>query len=217
MKDALYVGLACLGLWACASTTSEAPATEVPRAPSPVSPSPVQQPVQQEEQVRDDGAKATAEQWAEQKIAAEIETTKKESSPVAQGDAFDPLAISSELEEASIPTTEMTPSNQLRPKTPNELNAAIGVVTSESSVEGAAKKLTARLGKPSWTESSKGSDKAKRRVWVASHGDRCHRLVLEADGSVEVESASKSEWRLLSAMARQNPCTGEIKRGMSDK
>ena len=43
------------------------------------------------------------------------------------------------------------------------------------------------------------------------------RLVLEADGPAEIETASKTEWRMLTATARQNPCTGEIKRGIESK
>jgi len=155
--------------------------------------------------------KTAAEEWAEKKIAAEAETAKKE----APREALDPLAMGSELEESSIPTTEITPPGQVRAKSPAELNAAIGIVKSASSVEEAAQKLTQRLGKPTWTEAPKGSESAKRRVWVANGGASCHRLVLEADGSVELESASKNEWRMLTASARQNPCTGEIKRGIA--
>ena len=157
--------------------------------------------------------KTAAEAWAEKKIAAEAETVNKEA-PARE--ALDPLATGSELEESSIPNVEITPASQVRAKGPGELNAAVRLVNAESSVDGATRKLTQRLGQPTWTETPKGSD-AKRRVWVASTGATCHRLVLEADGSVEVETASKSEWRMLTASARQNPCTGEIKRGITNK
>lgn len=159
--------------------------------------------------------KTAAEDWAEQKIRAESETSKKE----AQGprESFDPLAMGSELEESSIPKVDVTPANQIRAKSAAELNAALGVVKSESSVEGAAQKLTQRLGKPTWTESPKGAEGTKKRVWTANAGATCQRLVLEADGSVELETASRNEWRMLAASARQNPCTGEIKRGMTEK
>lgn len=157
--------------------------------------------------------KSAAEEWAEKKIASEAETAKKEAREPRE--ALDPLAMGSELEESSIPKTEITPASQVRAKSPAELNAALAVVKSESSVEGAAQKLMQRLGKPTWTEAPKGSENAKRRVWVANTGATCHRLVLEADGTVEVESASKTEWRMLTASARQNPCTGEIKRGIA--
>jgi hypothetical protein len=88
---------------------------------------------------------------------------------------------------------------------------ASATIPKESSVDGAAKKLTTRLGKPSWTENG------SKRVWVATGGAQCHRLVLEPDGTAEVETASKTEWRMITATARMNPCTGEIKRGIETK
>jgi hypothetical protein len=157
-------------------------------------------------------AQSAAEKWAEKKAAAEAETAMK-----APREAADPLAMNSELEESSIPATEITPKSQVRAKSPGELNAAASIVSSESSVDGAARKLTQRLGKPNWTEAPKSSASAKRRVWVAAAGGKCQRLVLEADGTVEVETAAATEWRMLTASARQNPCTGEIKRGISNK
>ena len=111
----------------------------------------------------------------------------------------------------------ITPAAQVRVKSPRDLNAALDFVKAESSVEGATKVLSQRLGKPTWTEAPKSSENAKRRIWVAAAGAKCHRLILESDGSVEVETASRSEWRLLSASARQNPCTGEITRGLVAK
>jgi hypothetical protein len=92
-------------------------------------------------------------------------------------------------------------------KSRGDLDAAIGLVKSASTVEEAQKKLTVRLGKPTWTENG------QKRVWVANDGSRCHRLVLEQDGSVSVDTAAKSDWNMLSALAKQNACTGEIKRG----
>lgn len=158
--------------------------------------------------------KTAAEEWAEKKVAAESAAAKGKE-PAKKAESADPLAMNSELEESSIPNVEITPAKQVRGKSPAELNAAMGVVKSASSVDGAAKKLTERLGKPSFVESPKGNDQAKRRIWVAASGNQCQRLVLEMDGSVELETASKTEWRMLSASARQNPCTGEIKRGIS--
>jgi hypothetical protein len=167
--------------------------------------------------------KSAAEEWAEKKIANEAETAKKESraksdSP-AKTDATngDPLATNSEIEESSIPKTEITPAKQVKAKSPRELNAAMNVVKSAGSVDEAAKKLTQKLGKPNWTEAPKSNENSKKRIWVAQQGNQCHRLVLDPDGSVEVESASKTEWRMLAASARQNPCTGEIKRGINNK
>lgn len=168
-----------------------------------------------------------AELWAEKKVAAEIasgfktqdeskESRAKSAEPKKDESSGDPLAVNSELEEASIPKVELTPKKQIRGSSPKQLNAALKIVKSASSVDEATKRLTSKLGKPSWTESPKNNDNAKRRVWVArSKGPQCHRLVLDADGSVEVESASKTEWRMLAASARQNPCTGEIQRGLA--
>lgn len=203
MKLVRAASLFALALTACASAQKSEPATASTAALTSAG-----EPEQK--------SKTAAEEWAEKKVAAEAEAPKKASSAPVEKDAaaLDPLAMGSELEESSIPTIELTPRGQVRAKSPGELNAALGVVKTASSVEDAAKKLTQRLGKPSWTEAPKGAS-AKRHVWVAGAGASCHRLVLEADGSVEVESASSSEWRMLAASARQNPCTGEIKRGIS--
>jgi len=206
MKLTSAAGLLCIVLASCASaqkpepTASSAAALTSAEEASPSAPP---------------SSKTAAEDWAEKKVAAEAETAKKEAREPRE--ALDPLAMGSDLEESSIPKTELTPAGQLRAKSPAELNAALGVVKSESSVEGAAQKLTQRLGKPTWTEAPKSAENAKRRVWVANAGATCQRLVLEADGSVELDSASKTEWRMLTASARQNPCTGEIKRGITDK
>ena len=53
-----------------------------------------------------------------------------------------------------------------------------------------------------------------RSVWIARDGKQCHRLVLDADGQMDVESVPTTEWRTLSALAQQNACSGEIRRGM---
>lgn len=151
-----------------------------------------------------------AEKWAEAKAAAEMGKTKRETR-----EGFDPLAVGSEIEESSIPNVDMTPANQVRSKSPSELNLAVRLIESASSVEEAAKKITQRLGKPNWTEAPKSSPNAKRRIWVAGGGAQCHRLVLESDGSVDVETVSKSDGHMMTASARQNPCTGEIQRGIS--
>ena len=208
MKLATAAGLCSLVLVACASAPKPEPTATSSAALTSAEPTDANANA-------DAKGKSAAEEWAEKKIAADAETAKKEAREPRE--ALDPLAMGSELEESSIPKTEITPASQVRAKSPGELNAALGVVKSESSVDGAAQKLTQRLGKPTWTESPKGSENAKRRVWVANTGAKCHRLVLEADGSVEVESASKTEWRMLTASARQNPCTGEIKRGITNK
>lgn len=150
----------------------------------------------------------SAEKWAEDKVKEEA--AKAKSSGVAQKGG-DPLAMNDSLEESAIPKIEMTPAKEVRAKGRGDLDAAMALLKTEASVEGAAKKLTARLGKPSWTENG------QKRIWVAAAGAQCHRLVLEADGTAEIETASKTEWRSLTATSRQNPCTGEIKRGIESK
>lgn len=149
--------------------------------------------------------KTSAEKWAEEKVLADAKNAKAKGEKKEGGD---PLAMNDALEDSSIPKVEATPAKELRGKSRGDLDAALALVKTESSVDGAAKKLTVRLGKPTWTENG------SRRIWVAAAGAQCHRLVLEADGTVEVETASKNEWRMLAATAKQNPCTGEIKRGI---
>lgn len=149
--------------------------------------------------------KTSAEKWAEEKVLADAKSAKAAGEKKEGGD---PLAMNDALEDGSIPKIEATPAKELRGKTRGDLDAALALVKTESTLEGATKKLTTRLGKPTWTENG------SRRIWVAAAGAQCHRLVLEADGTVEVETASKNEWRMLAATAKQNPCTGEIKRGI---
>lgn len=149
---------------------------------------------------------SAAEKWAEAKVAADAKQAKASGEKQASGD---PLAMQNDaMEQAAIPKIEMTPARQVRAHSRNELDSAMSVMKSAATVDEAAAKLTARLGKPSWTENG------NRRIWVANAGAQCHRLILEADGSAEVETASKTEWRMLSATAKQNPCSGEIKRGI---
>lgn len=153
-------------------------------------------------------APTEAEKWAEQKVKEEAAKAKSSGAATKGGD---PLAMNDALEESNIPKIELTPAREVRGKSRGELDEAMAVLKGESSVEGAVKKLTARLGKPSWTENG------SKRVWIAAAGAQCHRLVLEADGTAEIETASKTEWRMLTATARMNPCTGEIKRGIEGK
>lgn len=155
-------------------------------------------------------APSEAEKWAEQKVKEEAQKEKAKSSGGAQKGG-DPLAMDDALEESNIPKIELTPAREVRGKSRGDLDAAVGLLQGETSVDGAAKKLTVRLGKPSWTENG------SKRVWVAMAGAQCHRLVLEPDGTAEVETASKTEWRMITATARMNPCTGEIKRGIEGK
>jgi hypothetical protein len=199
MMRALFVG-SLFVLVACAAAPAPAPA--VPSAATAPQAAPPE--------------KTPAQEWGEKKAESEPAPAQaKSAAPEKENEkeSLDPLA-SSELEESSLPNTEITPPKQVRAKRPRELNAALASVKSARSVDEAVKKLTKRLGKPTWTETPKGSS-ATRRVWVANAKNQCHRLVLEADGSVDVETMKKDDWRMLTATARQNPCTGEIKRGIS--
>lgn len=153
---------------------------------------------------KEDSSKTAAEKWAESKTDKEVASSKS-----ASREALDPLSESGALEEAAIPKIEITPKKELRSKSRGDLDAAANLVKSASSVEQAVSRLKSRLGRPTWTENG------HRHVWVASEGARCHRLVLEADGTFVVEIASAAERTMLSALARQNLCTGEIERGMS--
>jgi hypothetical protein len=142
---------------------------------------------------------------------------KPESSQGAKADAKpgdakptsgDPLAVDASLEAGAVPTIEHTPAKQLRAKTRGMLEAAMKAAQSAKDVDGAVKMITARVGKPTWTE------KGQRRVWVSAEKTQCHRLVLETDGSLELETQPVSEWKMLSALTKQNACTGEIRRGI---
>ncbi len=135
--------------------------------------------------------------------AAALPTTHDD--PKEEGD---PLAVGGALEAASVPKIERTPAKELRPKTRADLAAAMAIVDASSTVDGAVKRVTARLGKPTWIENG------KRRVWIAKDGKGCHRFVLDADGQADLETASASDWRMLAATAQQNACTGEIRRGV---
>ena len=146
--------------------------------------------------------KTAAEKWAEGKIEVNAKNAARTKTD------FDPLAMNDELEAAAIPKIVMTDAKALRAKSRADLDASVALVRTESSVEGAAKKLVARLGKPTWTENG------SKHVWVANAGAQCHRLVLDTDGSVEVETVAKGKWHMLAATASQNLCTGEIKRGI---
>jgi hypothetical protein len=98
----------------------------------------------------------------------------------------------------------MTPAGQLRKKTRADLEAAVEIAQRESTLDAAAQKLTKRLGKPTWVEDE------KTRVWVATQGNACYRLVLRSDGGMDIDGALKTDWTVLSPVARQNRCTGEI-------
>jgi hypothetical protein len=151
---------------------------------------------------RDQAGKTAAEQWAEAKVAKETA-----SSPTPKREGFDPLSEGAALEAAAIPKIERTEKKLLRAKSRGDLDAALSVVKTASTVDEAVTKLTTRLGKTTWVENG------NRRVWVAPDGSRCHRLVLDGDGAVHVETVAKADAIRLTTTVRQNPCTGEIERG----
>ncbi len=122
--------------------------------------------------------------------------------------SMDPLAIDASLEASSVPKIEVTPKKEVRAHNRGELAATATALQQDTSLEQATKHAVARLGKPTWIENG------NKRVWVALDGAQCHRLVLAADGSVDLETVQKTERTMLSALARQNVCTGEIERGV---
>jgi hypothetical protein len=148
--------------------------------------------------------KTAAEKWAESKMEKEAVQAKASPKDAA---AIDPLADDS----SAIPKVELTPKGELRGKGRGDLDAAINLVKTAATVDEASKKLVTRLGKPTWIENG------QKRVWVANDGNRCHRLVLEADGTVSVETSAKTDWTMLGAMAKQNACTGEIQKGSTGR
>ena len=148
--------------------------------------------------------KSTLEAWAESKVKKD-----EAAMPKAKSEAMDPLAMNDDTESSMIPKVEKTPAKELRAKGRGDLQAGLGLVKSSATAEEAAKKITARLGKPTWVENG------NKRIWIARDGNKCHRLVLDADGSIEIETAALSDERQLTATARQNACTGDIKRGVS--
>jgi hypothetical protein len=127
--------------------------------------------------------------------------------------SFDPLAEGAAFEEAAIPFIEITPAARRRKNSSTQLLLAMRGVSSATTVEAAALALAERLGEPSWTEAPQSSPLAKRRVWAVDDSpEECHRLILEPDGALVVEIASRNDPRTLTLTTRLNPCTGEIER-----
>lgn len=141
---------------------------------------------------------------------AALGATEKAAAPAddASATSGDPLATDATLEAGSVPKIERTPAKEIRPKTRGMLDAAMKAAQSAKDIDGAVKMINARVGKPTWVENG------QRRVWIASEKTQCHRLVLEMDGSLALETEPTSEWKMLSALTKQNACTGEIKRGL---
>jgi hypothetical protein len=110
----------------------------------------------------------------------------------------------------ALPQIVFTPRGELRRNGAADLKDAFALATKEAAPETAAAKITKRLGKPTWVENG------AKRVWVVGDGQGCQRLVLRADGSVDLDGAPRSEWQMLSTFARQNTCSGEIQKERQD-
>lgn len=124
-------------------------------------------------------------------------------------DELDPLALDGVAEAATVPTVTRTPARELRKKTHADLDFAMKLAKKADTADQAAESITRRIGKPTWTEAD-----GQRRVWVAEEGTKCHRLILDADGDLELEEGPAGEWKTISAFAQQQFCTGEIRKGL---
>jgi hypothetical protein len=110
----------------------------------------------------------------------------------------------------ALPEIVFTPKGELRKNGASDLKEAFALATRQSGTEAAATKLTKRLGKPTWVENG------QRRVWVVGDAQQCQRLILNGDGSVDLDGAPRSEWTMLSTFARQNICSGQVERERHD-
>jgi hypothetical protein len=110
----------------------------------------------------------------------------------------------------ALPEIVFTPKGELRHNGAADLKDAFALATREAAPDAAAAKLVKRLGKPTWIENG------QKRVWVVGDGKECQRLVLRADGSLDLDGALRTEWTMLSTFARQNTCTGAIEKERQD-
>lgn len=139
--------------------------------------------------------------------ARPVEATEPSAKADEKKESLDPLSVGGSLEASAVPNVVKTPAKELRPLSRVDLDQAMKVLEGAGSPDAAVTKLVARLGKPTWIEND------KKRVWIAKEGKACHRFTLENDGQADIETAPATEWRMLSANAKQNACTGEIKKG----
>lgn len=204
MKYAFSLGMSVLVLSGCASAPSSSPATPAP-APSaaPVEEAPA--PGEEAEAAPEQPKQSSAEAWAERRSREEVAAA-----PPASTDAMaaDPLAIGDAMESASTTKIELTPARQLRTKTVRDLEDGRKIAEKAETYDEAVKKLVVRLGKPTWVEDG------KKHVWVVRDSTHCYRLALGGDGSIETETVTPNEWRMLSALSQQNACTGAVKNGI---
>jgi len=112
------------------------------------------------------------------------------------------------MESAVTTKIELTPARQLRTKSVRDLEDGRKIAEKAETYDEAVKKLVVRLGKPTWVEDG------KKHVWVVRDSTHCYRLALGGDGSIETETVTPNDWRMLSALSQQNACTGAVKNGI---
>jgi hypothetical protein len=190
----------------CASSPNGASTVARVPVPSPsaeaAAPSPVP-PAASDEEVTP--AKSGVEAWAEKKSRHEELPAPADTRDTRD---TDPLSVGAAIESGTTTKVEITPARELRTKTRRDLDDGMKLAEKTATFEEAVKKLTARLGKPTWIENG------KKRVWVANDGQQCHRLVLDTDGSLEAETEPTGTWKMLSGFSQQNACSGVVQRGV---
>ena len=129
---------------------------------------------------------------------------KAEAEPAKEAEAPAKAAPAIEIPDEPLPNVAFTPEGELRTNSEAKLNAAAKSLKGLSTPAAVAASLTRSLGKPTWIEDE------KTRVWIAQEPTKCVRLVMQEDGSVDLESMRFTESKTLSRSARQNLCTGKI-------
>jgi glucose/arabinose dehydrogenase len=143
--------------------------------------------------------------------AASVATPASQASPQSAGaDVSKEAAPQAKSEQVAadpaepLPKIEFTPANELRQNTRAKLEGALKSIKGQTTAAGVTAVLTRSLGKPTWIEDE------KTRVWTAMDATQCIRIVLQEDGSVDLEKMRTTETKVLSRAARQNLCTGKI-------
>ena len=131
-------------------------------------------------------------------------SAKAEAGPAADASkkGEPPTAVADE----PLPNIVFTPPAEVRATTLAKLKAAVASIKTLTTASAVEASLTRSLGKPTWIEDE------KVRVWVAHEATQCARVVLQQDGSVDLESMRFNESKSVSRSARQNLCTGQIER-----
>ncbi|MBN9163993.1 MAG: hypothetical protein BGO98_13245 [Myxococcales bacterium 68-20] len=204
MKYALSLGMSVLALSGCASAPASSPTTPAPASSAaPVEEAPT--PGEEEEAAPEPPKQSSAEAWAEKRSREEAAAAPPSSTDAM---AADPLAIGDAMESAVTTKIELTPARQLRTKSVRDLEDGRKIAEKAETYDEAVKKLVVRLGKPTWVEDG------KKHVWVVRDSTHCYRLALGGDGSIETETVTPNDWRMLSALSQQNACTGAVKNGI---